>query len=94
VIPNLDTLFLPILRALGSGAVLDFRSIHADVKWKLGLSAEEVERLLPSGRTEVSVGVSEVLQTMIGLGLVANPSRAHYQITEAGKQRLETGAIR
>jgi restriction endonuclease Mrr len=81
-------LVIEILRALASGGVRNFRDIHKDVKWKLGLSAEEVERLHPSGRTEVSYHLSEALQRMIADGYVTTLTRAHYCITPAGRDWL------
>jgi hypothetical protein len=90
MIPNADLYELPTLQALASRAARDFRSIHSDIKWQLGLSAEQVEQMHPTiPRTEVSIGLSTALERMIASGLVTNPTRTHYQITEEGLARLK-----
>lgn len=89
-IPDYQTLMLPVLRlaAEGETRVADVAERVADA---FGLSAEERDQLLPSGRQRVLHNrVHWAKFHMSKAGLIASPARGRFVATEKGKVLLAT----
>lgn len=87
-IPDYQSLMLPVLRlaAEGEKRVADVEDRIAD---DLGLTAEEREELLPSGRQRVLHNrIHWAKFYMSKAGLVASPARGRFVATDAGRALL------
>ena len=91
-IPDYQSLMLPVLQIAADGhehAISDVRSQLAD---DLVLSAEERAELLPSGRQPVFNNRVAWAKTYLERsGLLASTRRAHFRITDRGRQVLDEG---
>ncbi|MCM5557363.1 restriction endonuclease [Pleomorphomonas sp. JP5] len=90
-IPDYQTLMLPVLRlaAEGETRVADVAERVAEA---FGLSAEEREELLPSGRQRVLHNRIHWAKSYMGkAGLVVTPARGRFVATEKGRALLATG---
>lgn len=93
-IPDYQTLMLPVLllAAEGEKRVADVVDRIAD---KFGLSQEEREELLPSGRQRVLHNrIHWAKFYMSKAGLISSPARGRFVATEAGKALLATNPDR
>ena len=93
-IPDYQTLMLPVLRlaAEGETRVADVAERVAEA---FGLSAEERDRLLPSGRQRVLHNRIHWAKSYMGkAGLIASPARGRFVATEKGRALLATGPER
>ena len=89
-IPDYQTLMLPVLRlaAKGEQRVADVADRVAD---EFGLSAEERETLLPSGRQRVlNNRIHWAKFYMSKAGLISSPARGRFVATEEGRKLLAT----
>lgn len=89
-IPDYQSLMLPVLRlaAVGETRVLDILDPIAD---EFGLSPEEREELLPSGRQRVLHNrIHWAKFYMSKAGLIATPARGRFVATEAGRALLSS----
>lgn len=87
-IPDYQSLMLPVLRLADEGEkrVADVEDRIAD---DLGLSAEEREELLPSGRQRVLHNrIHWAKFYMSKAGLIASPARGRFVATDAGRALL------
>lgn len=87
-LPDFQTVMLPVLRVSAEGEVrtTDFVERLAD---SFGLTAEERSQLLPSGRqTTFANRVHWSIAYLGKAGLVERTRRAHYRITERGREVL------
>ncbi len=84
-IPDFQTLMLPVLRRLASGQVAS-RDLIVALADEFGLSTDEREALLPSGRqTRIANRVHWVIAYLNRAGLAARLSRGLYDVTERGR---------
>lgn len=93
-IPDYQTLMLPVLRlaAEGETRVPDVAERIAD---DLGLTPEEREELLPSGRQRLLHNRVHWAKTYMGkAGLIASPARGRFVATEKGRALLATSPER
>ncbi|EDP66606.1 mrr restriction system protein [alpha proteobacterium BAL199] len=93
-IPDYQTLMLPVLRlaAAGETRVPDAAETIAD---DLGLSAAEREELLPSGRQRLLHNrIHWAKFYMNKAGLIDQPRRGRFVVSETGKQLLSTSPER
>lgn len=93
-IPDYQSLMLPVLRfaAEGEKRVADVEDRVAD---DLGLTAEERQELLPSGRQRVLHNrIHWAKFYMSKAGLIASPARGRFVATEAGKALLASNPAR
>jgi restriction system protein len=89
MIPDYQTAMLPTLRALSDGLVRRATDIRDTVANVFKLSEEELRELVPSGqKTLFSDRVSWALTYMKKAGLVETPKRAHYRLTQRGRDLL------
>ncbi|PDS49735.1 restriction endonuclease [Rhizobium anhuiense] len=92
-IPDYQTLMLPVLRiaAEGEARVPEAASKIAD---ELGLSTEEREELLPSGRQRLLHNrIHWAKFYMTRAGLIDSPARGRFVISDAGKNLLKTNPV-
>jgi restriction system protein len=88
-VPDFQTVMGPILVSLTTGEGLSLPNIRALVAEDLGVTDDDQQILLPSGKqTTFSNRVAWALTHMGKAGLVERPARGHYTITERGRQVL------
>lgn len=88
-IPDYQSLMLPLLSFAVDGEEHSVREARAHLAANLGLTDEEREALLPSGRQPVFDNRMAWAKTYLQqAGLLTAPRRAHFQITERGRQVL------
>jgi restriction system protein len=79
----------PTLVALEDAQAHTLQQIRDAVAGTLGVSPEDQEELLPSGKqTTYSNRIAWALTHMAKAGLVSRPARAQYMLTEAGREVL------
>lgn len=94
-IPDFQTLILPLLSLLGDGEEHSNADIYANLANVLGLTDEEKEQLLPSGRQTVFTNRAAWAKSYLKqAGLVTSPRRGCYAITERGKEVLARNVSR
>jgi restriction system protein len=89
VIPDYETLMLPILKALSDGQTWRTREIVARMGEDFELSEDEMREMIPSGR-------AKLIQNRVGwactylrkAGLIESVRRGHNRITDAGRTVL------
>ncbi len=94
MIPDYQTLMLPVLRlaAEGEARVADVADRIAN---DLGLTAEEREQMLPSGRQRVLHNrIHWANFYMSKAGLIGSPARGRFVATEKGRALLASGPDR
>lgn len=90
-IPDFQSLMHPVLAVLDDGQTHTSRELKSAMVDEFNLLPVERERMLPSGRQRVidnRVGWS--LTYLVQAGLAHRPQRAHFQITDSGRQALRT----
>jgi restriction system protein len=94
MIPDYQSLMRPLLEAAATGEVRISDAVDA-LADRLGLSDDERSQLLPSGKqTVISNRVHWAKTYLKQAGLLDNPRRAYFTITERGRQALaDTTAI-
>jgi restriction system protein len=94
MIPDYQTLMLPVLRSAMSGAV-EIRDVVEHVAQDIGLSDEERREMLPSGKQTIIANRVHWAKTYLKqAGLVEAVARGVFRITERGQQALQSGARR
>ncbi len=94
-VPDFQSLMLPTLKALVSGAELPLTVVRECVAVAEGLSDEDLREVLPSGRQKVFVNrVSWAMLGMERAGLVERVRRAVYRITPEGRRLLSRNVVR
>lgn len=89
MVPDFQTLMLPILTYLGDGQTHTNTEIRSFAAQHFKLSVEDLQELLPSGRqTKIFNRVSWALRYMKKAGLISSPVKSSNNITDAGKQLL------
>lgn len=87
-VPDYETLMLPVLKLFASGAKNVSECIPA-VKREFGITDEEAEELLPSGRVTVLQSRTHWARTYLSkAGLLSSPKRNLHVITDLGRQVL------
>ncbi len=88
MIPDYQTLMLPVLKQSAKGEVRVSDVVETLAK-ELGLTAEEQEQLLPSGKqTTFANRVHWAKTYLTQADLVRSTRRAHFVVTERGKEVL------
>ena len=88
--PTWEEFMIPTLRVLSDGVVRHWREFQPLVADLIGLSDEQKTEMLDSGgnlryKDRIGWGVS----LLTNVGALSRPERAHYQITDAGRQLIE-----
>lgn len=88
-VPDFQSAMLPILRELSDGKTRTAPDICNSAAAALGLNDDDLTELLPSGKQTTWDNRSRWAVTYLAqAGLLARPKRAHYQITERGREAL------
>ena len=95
-VPDFQSLMLPVLQQLSDGKTRGAREVFDEVAEALGLDADDLTELLPSGKQ--SRYENRILWTLHYLkraGVIATPARGRYVITDRGRELLgeEPGSI-
>lgn len=93
-IPTHEDAMLPVLKVLSDGKSRYRRTIAENIADYFGLTADERSQMLPSGSAPVIRSrTGWALSYMKQAGLVESPQRGLYQITDAGKQVVNSGVV-
>lgn len=89
VIPDFQTVMLPVLKCLASKEVVSTTQIFDQVSDEFSLSSEQRAELLPSGKqTVIKNRIGWAITYLKKAGLLSSPKRAHVQITDLGQTVL------
>lgn len=87
-VPDYETLMLPVLRLFASGA-RNVSECVPQIKASFGISDEEAQELLPSGRITVLQSRTHWARTYLSkAGLLHSPARNLHVITDKGRALL------
>jgi restriction system protein len=88
-IPDYETLMLPVLRVAGDGQEHRIRDVIERLAHDFGLTAEERQQLLPSGKqARFDNRVHWAKGYMVQAGLLEATRRGHFRITDRGRKIL------
>lgn len=88
-IPDFQTLMRPLLLALADGQDYPVPAIRKALAVQFGLTEDDLEERLPSGRTRTYVNrVAWALSHLKGASLIDSPTRGVYSITDRGQEIL------
>jgi len=94
-IPDYETLMLPVLRIAGDGKEHRIGDVIEQLADEFRLTADERQQLLPSGKQATfSNRVHWARTYLVQAGLLEPTRRAHFRITERGKQALSQAPAR
>jgi restriction system protein len=94
-VPDFQTVMRPLLDVLDDGVAHTLQQLREAVAEMLGVTEEEQEELLPSGKqTTYSNRIAWALTHMGKAGLVTRPGRGQYRLTDRGIKVLATHADR
>lgn len=87
-IPDYETLMLPVLKLFGDGAV-KVSDCLPSIKNQFGITDEEADQLIPSGRVTVLANRTHWARTYLSkAGLLTSPKRNQHLITPLGNRVL------
>ncbi|MDD5180915.1 MAG: restriction endonuclease [Gallionellaceae bacterium] len=90
-IPDFQTLMLPLLKVVGDGREYCLRDVVELLAKEFNLVDEERQQLLPSGRYPTFDNRIAWAKTYLKkAGLIDQPRRAYFQITERGRNVLKS----
>jgi restriction system protein len=90
-VPDYQSLMFPVLADLGDGRERPLRDVRDTVAAKLGLTAEELALLVPSGRQTLFANRANWAHIYLKeAGLLRTVRRGVYQITDAGRESLRS----
>jgi restriction system protein len=88
-VPDFQSLMLPALQVLGVRSPAAARQVREFLAAQLGLSAEELSEVLPSGRqTTFANRVAWAYSYLKQAGLISSPRRGVYELTDRGREVL------
>jgi len=88
-VSDYQSLMLPVLHALSDGITLTTTDVNDRVAESLSLTEEDLAELLPSGRQGLFYNrVGWAKYYLVQAGLVTQPQRAYYEITDQGRDAL------
>jgi len=88
-IPDYETLMLPVLKLAGDGHEHRIRDVIAKLTDDFGLTEEEKQQMLPSGKQATFANRVHWARTyLVQAGLLEATKRAHFRITERGQKVL------
>ena len=94
-VPDFQTLMLPALKALATGEEIRIAEVRKRVAAAVGLTAEDIQELLPSGRQTVfSNRLAWAVSYMTRAGLVERVRRGVYRVATQGTQLLDQAPAR
>ncbi|MBN8569506.1 MAG: restriction endonuclease [Ignavibacteria bacterium] len=90
MIPDFQSLMLPILKYLGDGKEYSSKDILQKVTSDFDLTPEEISELLPSGTTRVVVNrIGWALSHLKQSDLIESTKRSYYKLTDSGRSVLQ-----
>jgi restriction system protein len=90
-IPDYQACMLPLLKLTSNGEIHSLKESVNQISNRFELSEEERKTLLPSGTQYIiSNRVGWARSYLKKAGLIKDPKRGHFQITDEGKALLET----
>ena len=90
-IPDFQTLMLPLLKAVADGREYPLRDAVELLAHEFGLTDEEQQQLLPSGNSPTFNNRVAWAKTYLKkAGLIDQPRRAYFQITQRGREVLRS----
>lgn len=88
-VPDYQSFLLPVVQAVGDGAIHTNTEIREAAAQILHLSEADLKELLPSEmQTAFENRVGWAMTYLTKAGLLQRPKRAHYQITDRGREAL------
>lgn len=88
-IPDFQSIMLPLLKLAGDGQTHNIHDAVAELSKHFSLSEEEKAKLIPSGKQPVIYNRVTWARTYLKkAGLLVDPRRGYFQITEKGKSVL------
>jgi restriction system protein len=94
-IPDYQTLMLPVLKVAGDDQEHRLSDIVNQLARDFGLTEEEQQQILPSGRQATFANrVGWAKTYLVQAGLLEATKRAHFKITDRGKKALAGGPPR
>lgn len=88
-IPNFQAIMLPLLKLIEDGREYCLRDVVEILAKEFGLTDEERHQLLPSGRDPTFQNRVAWAKTYLKkAGLISQPRRAYFQITDRGREIL------
>ena len=93
-IPDIQFIMLPLLQLAADNDTLRFRDAVDLVADRLRLSEDERREVMPDGKTRLYYRVSFARGRLKKLGLLEDPRRGEFRITELGRRFLQTSPSR
>ena len=91
-VPNYQSFMTPLLRELADGSVVRLKDIDAKVYNQLGLTPEQLQLRIPSGKQTYAYHRLGWAKTyLVQAGLIEQHKRAYCNITHIGTQALASG---
>jgi restriction system protein len=91
-VPNYQSFMTPLLRELADGSVVRLKDIDSKVYNQLGLTPEQLQLRIPSGKQTYAYHRLGWAKTyLVQAGLIEQPKRAYCNITDIGTQALASG---
>lgn len=88
-IPDYETLMLPVLKVAGDGQEHRIGDVVDQLSREFGLTEEERQQILPSGKQATFANrVGWAKTYLVQAGLLEATKRAHFKITDRGKNAL------
>ena len=88
-IPDYQTIMLPLLKLASDGKDHRISEATEELAKSFGLSEAELAELLPSGKQSIFSNRTHWAKTYLAqAGLLEVPRRAHFRITETGRDIL------
>ena len=87
--PTWEEFMVPALRLLADGDIHRGNTVAAPVADALAITPEQREKLQPSGQPRFANRANWALSYLYRAGAVERPTRAHYRITDVGRQQRE-----
>src|SRR5690606_28125615 len=89
-IPDFQTCMLPLLRFAADGAEYQLKDAATKLAGEFKLTDDELNEFLPSGQQPVFINrLGWARSYMKKAGLLSNPRRGYFQITERGQAVLK-----
>lgn len=90
MIPTYEEIMLPFLKHIADGKEHSLSETHDTLAEFFNLTDDEIRKLLPSGKQPIFRNRVGWARTYLKkAGLLVSPKRAHFRITEKGKNLLE-----
>jgi restriction system protein len=91
-VPDYQSLMIPVLKACADGTTVRASEVSKRVATALSLTESDLAELLPSGKAKLFSNRAGWARTyLLKAGLLSQPKRAFYQITDRGRQPLAAG---